>query len=84
MFLGVIVLIPLLGSQERSVELSLRKDFRSLSTSRMWNLFKLPWLPLFVAGLGGLDPWLPLVGEVAKEFCDARDEVRENAREAFR
>uniref|UniRef100_A0A182MEQ1 Uncharacterized protein n=1 Tax=Anopheles culicifacies TaxID=139723 RepID=A0A182MEQ1_9DIPT len=57
-----------------------------LSTSRVWNLFKLFWLPAAAAGtadpvapFGGLLPELAFEGlEAISELCDVRDELREN------
>lgn len=63
-------------SQERSTDRPLPNDLRSLSTSRIWNLFKLPWLP--DDGFGGEQLSLVRVG-VVNEVCDVRDDVRENA-----
>lgn len=65
------------SSHDRSSERPLRSDLRSLSTSRVWNLLKLLWLPL--VGFGGL----ALVGLV-NELSDVRDDVRENGRELVR
>lgn len=65
-------------SQDRSSLRPLPNDLRNLSTKRIWNLFKLPWLP--VDGFGGLQFFVGLVSEL----CDVRDDVRENARELLR
>lgn len=66
------------SSHERpSVDLLFRNDFLSLSTSRVWNLFKLLWLSVD-AGFGGLLPALALLGLVISEVCEVRDEFREN------
>lgn len=67
------------SSHERpSEDLLFRNERRSLSTSRIWNLFRLPWLPLEEAGFGGLVPVLAFVGLVTSEHCEVRDEFREN------
>lgn len=71
------------------------KDRFSLSTSRLWNLFRLPWLPFDELALGGgLPPLLPAllllvmltprVGLVTRELCDARDDVLVIARFCMR
>lgn len=60
-----------------SVDLLFRKDLRSLSTNRIWNLFKLLWLSA-AAGFGGLLPELALLGLVIKDVCEVREELREN------
>lgn len=66
------------SSHERpSVDLLFRNDLRSLSTKRVWNLFKLLWLSVD-AGFGGLLPALAFPGLVISEVCDVRDELREN------
>lgn len=62
-------------SQDRSTDRAFPNDLRSLSTSRMWNLFRLPWLP--DDGLGG-EQLAFRVGLVS-DACEVRDEVRENA-----
>ena len=75
-------------------------DRFSLSTKRLWNLFRLPWLPLPLLAafadeapaFGGLHPELLLlvigmparVGLVTREFCEAREEVRVMARFCMR
>lgn len=64
-------------AHDRSSDRPFRRDFRSLSTNRVWNLFRLPWLP--AAGLGGLQPVLVLVGLVINDVCEVRDDVRENS-----
>uniref|UniRef100_A0A182QPL6 Uncharacterized protein n=1 Tax=Anopheles farauti TaxID=69004 RepID=A0A182QPL6_9DIPT len=78
---------PPLASHDRpSVDLLLRSDFRSLSTSRLWNLFRLLWLPATAAGtaapfvpFGGLLPELAFDGlEAISELCEVREELREN------
>lgn len=69
------------SSHERSSERVLRNDLRNLSTKRVWNLFRLLWLP--AVGFGGLQPVLVLVG-LLNELCDVRDDVRENGRELVR
>lgn len=81
-FIAAVAIVRSLSSgstQERSSDRPLRNDLRNLSTSRMWNLFKLFWLP--PVGFGGLHP--VLVGLV-NELCDVRDDVRENGRELVR
>lgn len=66
------------SSHERpSEDLLFRNDLRSLSTKRVWNLFKLLWLSVD-AGFGGLLPALALLGLVISEVCEVRDELREN------
>lgn len=67
-----------ISSQDRSSVRLLPNDFRNLSTSRTWNLFRLPWLP--DDGFGGLQFFVGLVNEL----CDVRDDVRENARDWLR
>lgn len=67
-------------SQDRSSDFPLLNDLRSLSTNRIWNLLRLPWLPF--VGFGTLE-MLCFVGLV-NELCDVRDDVRENARELLR
>lgn len=59
------------------MDLLFRNDLRSLSTNRIWNLFKLLWLSA-VAGFGGLLPELALLGLVISEVCEVREELREN------
>lgn len=56
-----------------------RNDLRSLSTSRVWKLLKLLWLPL-LAGFGGLLllALAAFVGLVTSEFCEFREALREN------
>lgn len=52
---------------------------RNLSTSRLWNLFKLFWLPTF-AGFGGdalLTLWVR-VGLMISDDCEFREFTREN------
>lgn len=65
----------------------MRSDFRSLSTSRVWNLFRLFWLPTVaaagtddpLAAFGGLLPELAFEGlDAISELCEVRDELREN------
>ena len=55
--------------------LLLLKDRRSLSTSRVWNLFKLFWL---LPVLGGEQLTEVFVGLVTKELLEFLDEVLEN------
>lgn len=61
-----------------SEDLLFRNDFRSLSTSRVWKLLKLLWLP--VAGFGGLLllALAAFVGLVINELCEFREVLREN------
>lgn len=62
-----------------SEEDPLLKALRNLSTNRLWNLFKLFWLPTF-AGFGGdvlFTYWL-LVGLVINEDCEFLELTREN------
>lgn len=84
-FIGVAVIVVSAAESssphDRSSERPLRNDLRNLSTRRMWNLLRLPWLP--PVGFGGLQPVLVLVGLV-NELCDVRDEVREKGRELVR
>uniref|UniRef100_A0A182SKM8 Uncharacterized protein n=1 Tax=Anopheles maculatus TaxID=74869 RepID=A0A182SKM8_9DIPT len=78
--------LPPTSHDRPSVDLLLRSDFRSLSTNRVWNLFKLLWLPAAAAGtegpvapFGGLLPELAFDGlEAISELCEVRDELREN------
>lgn len=60
-------------------EFPLLKAFRNLSTSRLWNLFKLFWLPTF-AGFGGdvLATYWLLVGLMISDDCELREFTREN------
>jgi hypothetical protein len=80
---GIFVVSPFASSSshDRSSDRPLRNDLRNLSTNRVWNLFKLPWLS--AVGFGGLQPVLFFVGLV-NELCDVRDDVRENGRELVR
>lgn len=72
-------------------------DRFSLSTSRLWNLFRLPWLPpgFEHPAFGGLQPLLVFpallllvmltrVGLVTSEFWEARDDVLVMARFCIR
>lgn len=78
---------PLPAHDRPSEDLLLRSDFRSLSTSRMWNLFRLFWLPTAaeagtdvpLAAFGGLLPELAFEGlDAISELWEVRDELREN------
>lgn len=79
---------PALPSHDRpSDDLLLRSDFRSLSTNRVWNLFRLFWLPTAagagtdgpLVAFGGLLPALAFEGlDAISELCEVRDELREN------
>lgn len=79
---------PVLPSHDRpSDDLLLRSDFRSLSTRRVWNLFKLFRLPTAaeagsdepLAAFGGLHPELAFEGlDAISELCELREELREN------
>lgn len=57
----------------------LLKAFRNLSTNRLWNLFKLFWLPTF-AGFGGDVLWTYWlrVGLMMSEDCEFLELTREN------
>lgn len=83
--LGVVCLVVSFVASFKSHDLSserlFRNDLRNLSTKRVWNLFRLLWLP--VVGFGGLQPVLVFVGLV-NDVCDVRDEVREKGREFVR
>lgn len=77
---GGSLLDSIVSSHERpSEDLLFLNDLRSLSTSLVWNLFKLLWLPE-AAGFGGLllVVLAPFVGLVINELCEVRDELREN------
>lgn len=63
-----------------SDELPLLKALRNLSTNRLWNLFKLPWLPT-LTGFGGelvRTERVGFVGLVINEVCDVRELTRVN------
>lgn len=74
---GSLLDIGVTSHDRPSVDLLFLSDFRSLSTSRKWNLFKLLWLST-EAGFGGLLPELALIGLVISDVCEVREEFREN------
>uniref|UniRef100_A0A8W7PWF0 Uncharacterized protein n=1 Tax=Anopheles coluzzii TaxID=1518534 RepID=A0A8W7PWF0_ANOCL len=59
-----------------------------LSTSRLWNLLRLLWLPAAAAAAGTAGPAAPFGGllpalafdglDAIRELCEVRDELREN------
>lgn len=79
---------PALSSEESQERLSSRlpsrlRVFFNLSTRRLWNLLRLPWLPE-LDGLGGLHPTLVVFVGLISEFWDVREEFRENPRDVLR